>query len=169
MRFPSCRFGWPAALPTEPIYHITGIFYVGAGVTFDGDNRRTNSKTAFFANRCSDMRRGALYLNGMARSAISEEMPFLFSPKIWYYIIMFECEESAYKHWITRPQIDYVITHPVKILEVESKRKDDRVMAFLGYVDEFREKKIEVLVSQRSRKAFHAMECRTEWLRYFDE
>lgn len=54
---------------------------------------------------------------------------------------MFECEESAYKHWITRPQIDYVITHPVKILEVESKRKDDRVMAFLGYVDEFREKK----------------------------
>ena len=38
---------------------------------------------------------------------------------------MFECEESAYKHWITRPQIDYVITHPVKILEVESKRKDD--------------------------------------------
>ena len=72
---------------------------------------------------------------------------------------MFECEESAYKHWITRPQI----------LEVESKRKDDRVMAFLGYVDEFREKKIEVLVSQRSRKAFHAMECRTEWLRYFDE
>lgn len=94
---------------------------------------------------------------------------FLFSPKIWYYIIMFECEESAYKHWITRPQIDYVITHPVKILEVESKRKDDRVMAFLGYVDEFREKKIEVLVSQRSRKAFHAMECRTEWLRYFDE
>ena len=82
---------------------------------------------------------------------------------------MFECEESAYKHWITRPQIDYVITHPVKILEVESKRKDDRVMAFLGYVDEFREKKIEVLVSQRSRKAFRAMECRTEWLRYFDE
>lgn len=44
---------------------------------------------------------------------------------------MFECEESAYKHWITRPQ--------------------------------------EVLVSQRSRKAFHAMECRTKWLRYFDE
>lgn len=115
------------------------------------------------------MRRGVLHLNGMARNAISEEMPFLFSPKIWYYIIMFECDESAYKHWITRPQIDYVITHPVKILEVESKRKDDRVMAFLGYVDEFREKKIEVLVSQRSRKAFHAMECRTEWLRYFDE
>lgn len=82
---------------------------------------------------------------------------------------MFECEESAYKHWITRPQIDYVITHPVKILEVESKRKDDRVMAFLGYVDEFWEKKIEVLVSQRSRPAFHAMECRTGWLRYFDE
>lgn len=90
-----------------------------------------NSKTAFFANHCSDMRRGGLYLNGMARNAISEEMPFLFSPEIWHYIIMFECEESAHKHWITRPQIDYVITHPVKILEVESKRKDDRVMAFL--------------------------------------
>ena len=39
MRFPSCRFGWPFALPTEPIYHITGIFLVGSGVTFDGGNR----------------------------------------------------------------------------------------------------------------------------------
>ena len=39
MRFPTCRFGWPAALPTEPIYHITEIFLVGSGVTFDGGNR----------------------------------------------------------------------------------------------------------------------------------
>lgn len=83
---------------------------------------------------------------------------------------MFECEESAYKHWITRPQIDYVITHPGEDPRgrIQEERRSGHGF-FSGYVDEFREKKIEVLVSQRSRKAFHAMECRTEWLRYFDE
>ncbi|NMN02693.1 hypothetical protein [Bifidobacterium panos] len=82
---------------------------------------------------------------------------------------MFDCEDSAYEHWFTRPQIDYVIGHPVAVFEVESRVKGDRAMAFLGYADEYRERRVEVLVSQRTRKAFHAMECRPEWLHYFDE
>lgn len=84
-------------------------------------------------------------------------------------MFMFECEESAYRHWITRPQIDYAMTHAVAVFEVPSRSKSDRVMAFLGYTDELHEHCIEVLVSQRTRRAFHAMDCRDEWLHYFEE
>lgn len=42
-------------------------------------------------------------------------------------------------------------------------------MAILGYVDEFRERRIELLVSQRTRKVFHAMDCREEWRPYFKD
>ena len=90
-------------------------------------------------------------------------------PKYGTMLHMFECEESAYKHWITRPQIDYAITHAAAMFEVPSKRQGDGVMAFLGYTDESREHPIEVLVSQRTRKAFHAMNCRDEWLHYYKE
>lgn len=93
----------------------------------------------------------------------------LYGPRIWYHINMFECEESAYKHWFTQAQIDYVIRHAVVMFEVESRRPGDRTMAFLGYVDESRERRVEVLVSQRTRKAFHAMDCRPDWQRFFDQ
>lgn len=82
---------------------------------------------------------------------------------------MFECEESAFKHWFSQAQIDYVITHAVAVFEVESRKPGDRTMAFLGYVDESRERRVEVLVSQRTRKVFHAMDCRPEWQRFFDQ
>jgi hypothetical protein len=35
-------------------------------------------------------------------------------------------------------------------------------MAVLGYIDEFEERKVEILVSQRARRVFHAMDCRPE-------
>ena len=81
---------------------------------------------------------------------------------------MIECETSAYKHWLTQAQIDYIFKHPVAMFEVKSRQPGDRVMAILGYPDEFKERPIELLVSQRSRKVFHAMDCRKEWLRKFD-
>ncbi len=84
-------------------------------------------------------------------------------------IIMIECEQSALKHWLTPAQIDYVFRHPVAVFEVESRTPGDRVMAILGYVDEFRERRIELLVSQRTRKVFHAMDCREEWQPYFKD
>ena len=70
---------------------------------------------------------------------------------------------------LTPAQIDYVFRHPVAVFEVESRTPGDRVMAILGYVDEFRERRIELLVSQRTRKVFHAMDCREEWRSYFKD
>ena len=55
---------------------------------------------------------------------------------------------------LTPAQIDYVFRHPVAVFEVESRTPGDRVMAILGYVDEFRVRRIELLVSQRTRKVF---------------
>lgn len=102
-------------------------------------------------------------------SLLPDITEYVYGPIMWYHIRMFECEESAYKHWFTQAQIDYVITHAAAIFEVESRKPGDRTMAFLGYVDESRERRVEVLVSQRTRKAFHAMDCRPEWLRFFDQ
>lgn len=84
-------------------------------------------------------------------------------------ISMIECEPSAFKHWLTQPQIDYIFRHPVAVFEVQSRHAGDRVMAILGYPDEFRERPVELLVSQRTRKVFHAMDCRREWLYKFDD
>lgn len=88
---------------------------------------------------------------------------------MWYHIIMIEYEQSALKHWLTPAQIDYVFHHPDAVFEVESRTPGDRVVAILGYVDEFRERRIELLVSQRTRKVFHAMDCREEWQAYFKD
>ena len=81
---------------------------------------------------------------------------------------MVECEHSAYRHRPARARIDHVFRHPAAVFEVESRRPGDRVMAVLGYVDEFKERKVELLVSQRTRKVFHAMDCRAEWLCKFE-
>ncbi|WEV59065.1 hypothetical protein OZX67_00320 [Bifidobacterium sp. ESL0728] len=82
---------------------------------------------------------------------------------------MIECEDSAYKHWLTQPQIDYVFRHPVAMFEVSSRNPGDRVMAMLGYPDESEERRVEILVSARTRKVFHAMDCRPEWISRFAE
>lgn len=83
---------------------------------------------------------------------------------------MIDCEESAYKHWYTRAQIDYIVHNAIVVFEIESRVPGDRTMAFLGYPDESEEKRSEVFLSQRARAAFHAMECaRTEWQWYFDQ
>lgn len=55
------------------------------------------------------------------------------------------------------------------VFEVQSRHAGDRVMAILGHPDEFRERPVELLVSQRTRKVFHAMGCRREWLYKFDD
>lgn len=82
---------------------------------------------------------------------------------------MIECEPSAFKHWLTQPQIDCIFRHPVAVFEVQSRHAGDRVMAVLGHPDEFRERPVELLVSQRTRKVFHAMDCSREWLYKFDD
>lgn len=89
--------------------------------------------------------------------------------ELQYHIFMFEREGSACRCWIARPQIDCAMTHAVAVFEVPSRSERNRVMAFLGYTDESRKHPMEVLVSQRTRKAFHAMDCRAEWLHSFDE
>ena len=83
---------------------------------------------------------------------------------------MIECEESAYKHWYTRAQIDYIFRHSIERIPIASRVPGDRVVALLGYPDEFEEKRSEIFISMRSRKVFHAMECvRPQWQHYFDE
>lgn len=82
---------------------------------------------------------------------------------------MIECEPSAFKHWLTQPQIDYIIPASGGRVRgaVETRRRQ-------GHGDprtpgEFRERPVELLVSQRTRKVFHAMDCRREWLYKFDD
>jgi hypothetical protein len=42
-------------------------------------------------------------------------------------------------------------------------------MAFLGYPDEYEEKRSDIFVSQRSKSVLHAMQCvREEWQEHFE-